>query len=421
MTSTECCHGRLIPVFHEGDDVVVSWGIMKKAEIELDVVVLLVAALTMLLTGALLFPVSRGLLPYYENGVYGLFLFIFALQMVTLGRTPFGDAPRSKALIAVGVVVASLGMITCFIPEVLSRVPQILLSISFGLGGIALLLQMILSPDRFPTWRRYGGVFRHLIAGCAAVYALSALIGLLVARKDLLSTPMTAVVVLAMGFSLTYLAVTLQKIYNTYPEAVQEPKGELDLPIERAMILLTGVFMVILGVLLVPVNLGKLPFSGSAQLGLLMVIMAIQILATGASPIGSFPRTWLMIIIGLVFVALGATSCIIPWVLVAPLTLLIGCTNILGGVLKLKEILVPIIKGPRGAGPVPPVLVRLNLVQVAMNLVSITFGASMLIHDLLPGMVIGVVLAANGGLLLYLMHILYELDRLQKTMSQPAS
>ena len=125
MTSTECCHGQLIPVFHEGDDVVVSWGIMKKAEIELDVVVLLVAALTMLLTGALLFPVSRGLLPYYENGVYGLFLFIFALQMVTLGRTPFGDAPRSKALIAVGVVVASLGMITCFIPEVLGRVPQI--------------------------------------------------------------------------------------------------------------------------------------------------------------------------------------------------------------------------------------------------------------------------------------------------------
>ena len=235
--------------------------LMKKAEIELDVVVLLVAALTMLLTGALLFPVSRGLLPYYENGVYGLFLFIFALQMVTLGRTPFGDAPRSKALIAVGVVVASLGMITCFIPEVLSRVPQILLSISFGLGGIALLLQMILSPDRFPTWRRYGGVFRHLIAGCAAVYALSALIGLLVVRKDLLSTPMTAVVVLVMGFSLTYLAVTLQKIYNTYPESVQEPKGDLDLPIGRAMILLTGVFMVILGVLLVPVNLD--PFPGA--------------------------------------------------------------------------------------------------------------------------------------------------------------
>ena len=37
----------------------------------------------------------------------------------------------------------------------------------------------------------------------------------------------------------------------------------MDLPIGRAMILLTGVFMVILGVLLVPVNLGKLPFPGA--------------------------------------------------------------------------------------------------------------------------------------------------------------
>ena len=49
----------------------------------------------------------------------------------------------------------------------------------------------------------------------------------------------------------------------------------------------------------------------------------------GSFPIGPFPDM-AMIIIGLVFVALRATSCIILD-LVAPLTLLIGCTNILGG------------------------------------------------------------------------------------------
>lgn len=68
-------------------------GPLKKAELEFDVVVLLVAGITMLITGTLLFPVSAGLLPYYENGLYGLLLFVFALQMVTLGRTPFGDPP----------------------------------------------------------------------------------------------------------------------------------------------------------------------------------------------------------------------------------------------------------------------------------------------------------------------------------------
>jgi hypothetical protein len=65
-------------------------------------------ALVMLVAGTLLLPVSKGALPYYENGLYGLLLFIFALQMVTLGRTPFGDAPRSRGLMAAGVIIASL-------------------------------------------------------------------------------------------------------------------------------------------------------------------------------------------------------------------------------------------------------------------------------------------------------------------------
>ena len=389
--------------------------LLKKAELEFDVVVLIVAGITMLITGTLLFPVSAGVLPYYENGLYGLLLFVFALQMVTLGRTPFGDAPRSKALLATGGAIAAVGIVTCFIPDIFSRVPRIILSVCFGPGGVALLLQMFFSKDKFPKWRQYGGIFRQLIAACTAVYALSALIGLLIFRQDMLSTPMTAVVAILSGISLVYLAVTLQRIYLTYPEAVHEPEGDVDLPIDRAMILLTGIFMVLLGILLVPVSLGRLPFSGSAQLGLLMVILALQMLATGNSPIGPFPRTWLMIIIGLVFVSLGVVSCIIPGILVPPLTVLIGVLNILGGVLMLKRIFTPIIKGHgRESGPVPEILVRLNVVQVAMNVVSIMFGTSMLIHNLIPGMVIGVILAANGGLLLYLMHIMFVIDGMKK-------
>ncbi len=42
-----------------------------------------------------------------------------------------------------------------------------------------------------------------------------------------------------------------------------------------------GIFMLLLGGLWIPVNLGLLPFSGSAQLGLLMVIFAVQMLASG--------------------------------------------------------------------------------------------------------------------------------------------
>ncbi len=47
-----------------------------------------------------------------------------------------------------------------------------------------------------------------------------------------------------------------------------------------------------------------------------------------------------------------------------------------------------------------------------MNLLSIMFGTSMLVAHLLPGLVIGVVLFANGCALIYLMYILLTLDKM---------
>ena len=66
-------------------------GLLEDAVLPLESVVLLVAGIAMLLAGSLLFPVIAGVLPYYENGLLGLLLFMYALQMITLGKTPFGD------------------------------------------------------------------------------------------------------------------------------------------------------------------------------------------------------------------------------------------------------------------------------------------------------------------------------------------
>ena len=60
--------------------------------------------------------------------------------------------------------------------------------------------------------------------------------------------------------------------------------------------------------------------------------------------------------------------------------------------------------------PVLPILVRLNLAQLAMGALSVLFGASMFVSGMIPGHVIGVILAANGLVLLYLMRLLFLLD-----------
>jgi len=209
----------------------------------------------------------------------------------------------------------------------------------------------------------------------------------------------------------------LGKINRTYPEAAKNPIGDIKLSIEQTMILFTSIFMIIIGVLLIPVNLGMLPFSSSAQLGILMVIFAIQMLAFGNTPIGPFPRTWPMIGLGILFAVLGAISCIIPGILVSVLTILVGILNILGGIIALTKML------PKGSKqkteprePIPPILKKLFATQLTLNLLQILFGTSMLIPGIVPGMVIGVILAANGGVLSYLLSILVTLDKMRSNM-----
>ena len=165
-----------------------SW-ISKEADFPLEVVILLIAGITMLITGILLFPVASGDLSYYENGLYGLILVILALQITTLGKTPFGDMGRSIPLITAGGIIAAAGIVTCFVPEIFSWLPRMLLFLFLGPGSLLLLIQMCLSREKLRTWIRYGGIFRHLVAGCSAVYVLSMLLAArVVLRESLLTT-----------------------------------------------------------------------------------------------------------------------------------------------------------------------------------------------------------------------------------------
>lgn len=380
----------------------------------LETVLLFIAGMTVFIAGILLFPVYAGLLPYYENGLYGLLLFFFALQTVMLGKTPFGELPVSKPLLGVGVSVACIGIVTCFIPGIPNMLARWMLVVCLGPGGALLLLQMFFSRNKLRLWLRVGGVLRPLPFACGAVYALSMLSGLLVLTPDFLSGYGTATAVLLYGAAILNLARVLAAVYTEYPEASADAGEKGGLPFDKAMLMLTGVFMVLLGSLLVPVNLGLLPFSGSAQLGLLMVIFSVQMLAAGNTPVGVFPRTWLMVYLGTLFAGLGIVSCIVPDVLVAPLTLLVGVLNILNGGLTLAKALPSLVKARKmlPSIQVPSLLVKLYSTQIALGGLSVMFGSSMLAPGIIPGLLIGVILAANGGVLLYLMRLLFQLDAL---------
>ncbi len=386
---------------------------LKKVDIPLEVVILLTGGIALLITGSVFFAVSRGGLPYYENGFYGLFLVIVAMQTIMLGKTPFGDMRKSPGLLIAGAAVAAVGILSCFIP-VFNRFPRLLLIVLLGPGSLILLGRMCFSPDKFRAWIKYGGTFRHLIVSCTAVYCLSMLIALILATGSAPAAPAAAtVVIIVYGIAGLYLAGVLRTIYRTFPDAAREHE-ENGLSADQSMIFLTGIFMIILGTMLIPVNLGLLPFSGSAQVGLLMVIFAVQMLATGSTPIGPFPRSWPVIAAGMVFAALGVVSCIVPDILLKPLTLLVGVLNMLGGAISLIKMLSERLRPAEGIqGPLARLLTKLFAVRLALNILGMMFGASVLVPNLIHGLIMGVILAANGAVLLYLLRILVLLDRMQ--------
>jgi hypothetical protein len=185
---------------------------------------------------------------------------------------------------------------------------------------------------------------------------------------------------------------------------------EASLPLPVAIVIPVGALLILLGLLLVPVNLGLIPFSPDGQLGLLLVIMAIQMLALGETPMGQYKRSWLLITIGIAFAAMGIFSCIVPGILTDVIRQLLAILNIAGGVILLAKRFLPMLQGAgEPAAPLPPILKRLLVTLTVLNVVAVAFGTSMLLPGLVPGMVIAGIVVINGLLLFVLASILLRL------------
>ena len=388
----------------------------------LESVILLVLGIFMGLFGLLLFSITNGTLPYAPDSTYGLFLVIVALQVITMGKTPFGDVRRTWLVVIIGIAVGILGMLACFVPGLLSGVVRTLVGAILMLGGAVLLAQLLLHTEKAALWLRVPGILRHLTVACALVYFMAFLLGIVTLFPAVTTDPLTAVLLIIDGAALFYLAWCIEVVGREFPkqpgpgEEVLERVDRLflnrDVPFTftTALLIFLGVLLSLLAVLLVPVNLGALPFSPDGQLGLLLVIMAIQILAIGETPLGPFRRSWLLVLIGLAFVAMGVYSCIVPGYLTELLRVLLGLLNLIGSLVLLVGRVVPIVLEMRNAssGPIalPAPLRNLLITQSALNLIGILFGISMLMPGFIPGMVTAGILFFNGLLLFLLAFIL---------------
>lgn len=187
------------------------------SDLSLEVVILLVFGVFMLLFGLLLFRIHTGELPYAPDSTYGLFLVIVSFQIITMGKTPFGDLRRSWAVILIGVCTAIIGMVACFVPGLLAEPVRILVGVILFAGGLALLAQLLFSEDKARIWLKIPGILRHLTIACIVVYVMSIILGLVTLLPGITTDGETAILLIIYGIGFFYLSWSIQNVTRTYP------------------------------------------------------------------------------------------------------------------------------------------------------------------------------------------------------------
>lgn len=379
-------------------------------ELTLGTVILVVFGMFMLLFGLLRFRIQTGELPFNPDSAYGLLLVLCSIQMITLGKTPFGTFHRNWILIILGFSTAILGTGACFIPGFLAGIIPELVGILMITGGFVLFLHLLFSKGRAQEWIRVPGILQHLTFACGFVYLTEILFGLVILFPWFFSGVSASLLSLVFSVSLFYLAWCIQKVSLVYPQketadqtnsSVSHSKNrlfqvlfleEVPLSIPVSFLLLLGVIFTECAVLLIPVSQGLYPFSRDSQFGLLMVIMAIQVLALGKTPLGVYKRSWILILIGLVVVSLGIYSCIIPGLLTGWMFFSLGIWNVITGSTGLGKILHPVVRtiqNPPDDLVFPsPAKKKLLRMVIILHLLTILFGINLIIPGLIPGEIV---------------------------------
>ncbi|BDZ69226.1 hypothetical protein [Methanobacterium ferruginis] len=403
----------------------------KESDLSLEVVILIILGIFMLIFGIVLFEINTGKLPYNPDSAYGLFLVLVAVQIITMGKTPLGDLRRSWILILTGICIAIVGMISCFISGLLTEIVRLLVGVILLVGGINLLIQLFTSKKKAKTWLKNPGILTQLTIACGLVYVIMIILGLITLLPGVTTNPQTALFLIIYGFSIFYLAWCIQKVVRLYlsreirnpalnlsysdENASKKPTNffqEASLPLNSALLILLGVLITLLGALLVLVTQGLLSFSADGTYGLLMVIFAIQIMTLGKTPVSSYKRSWLLVIIGIVFASFGIFSCIVPGILTGVIYLLIGVLNILGGTISLITMFYPILCGirnpPEEEVVLPSIIKKLLITNTMLNIGTIAFGLSMLLIGIVPAIVTAGILVIYGLLFFILVSFLQQ-------------
>ena len=407
--------------------------VTKRAEVDLsiEVVLLIIGGVFFLLFGVLLFLINKGMLPYSEDSMYGLFVVLVSMQIITMGKTPFGDLLRSWVVVIIGLGTAILGTLAIFFPGHLSVTIRVLAGLIVLITGTLGLLQLFTSKNKARTWMKVPGILQQLTVACAVVYGIEVVLGIITLLPGIVPNPLTAVILVIFGAGIFFLAWCIHEANRQYRPGNEKkvpppPRSERGICLFRDATLTVGntfntyqgILLTLLGFLVLFMILGIFPsYNTDGQFGLLLVLTSLQLLALGQFVGSQMTRSWVVITLGILFAGAGIFSCIVPGMLTGMIQTFLGLLNIIGGASSLIRRYAPMPHKSRvsasAPSPVPPTVRKLMLTQTVLNLVTVVFGVSMLVPSLVSGLVVAGILVVNGLLLFALASLLQELTRMQ--------
>ena len=170
--------------------------------------------------------------------------------------------------------------------------------------------------------------------------------------------------------------------------------------------LLLSIIFILFAVLLIPVYLGIIPFSRDSQFGLLMVLMAVQVLSLGKTPFGIYTRSWPLMILGAIVITLGMYASIVPGLITGWMLIPLGIYNLLTGSVGLGRLIRPLLLSELSSSDrtVSSCLKgkKFLVTIVLVYLSTLVFGLNVLLPALIPDIMVLILLFVLGILLLIL-------------------
>lgn len=122
-------------------------------------------------------------------------------------------------------------------------------------------------------------------------------------------------------------------------QAAVKQSAEVGLSIQVVLLLVVGLFFFLVGLLLIGVFAGALPYSEDSTIGLILVLIALYTLTTSETPFGEVRLSWFVVIISVVLGMLGTLSIFFPGGALSPLVgILVFGALVIGGIVNLVRL-----------------------------------------------------------------------------------